>query len=188
MYTWSCLSDRRICLAFRCAGENTDEQDAAEIEVERLKTVMAEKRSFGVQPTPDEVQALMNAQLKAAGLPAADDELGMPPAMDSPKLSAAAGVTLAPGEAEAAVARQSAAAALVEPEPEPEPESGSAGGKFEGKHLFGSVNDVVLLAPTVLASCGDDKTIHLCKHTHIPHRTLDSQGRVLTDCLWLQGI
>ena len=144
---------------------------------------MAEKRSFGVQPTPEEVQALMNAQLKAAGLPAADDELGMPPPGDSPKLSAAAGVTLAPGEAEAAAARHSVAVGPVEPEPEPEPQSsGPAGGKFEGKHLHGSVNGVVLLAPTVLASCGDDKTIHLWdleKREKIAHIENDRIIRVL---------
>ena len=50
----------------------------AQAEVERLKTAIAEKRSFGIEPTPDEVQALLYIQMVAAGVPT-KDELGPPP-------------------------------------------------------------------------------------------------------------
>lgn len=145
----------------RTTGSDTSAlqaQEAARKEVERLKTVIADKRSFGVEPTEEEMQALMDAQMQAAGL--RQDELGPPPSTPPPRPS-----EVAPhqGDGEAPSA-ESPSTLEPEPEVEPEPEpatKSSPAGKLEGKHLYGSVNHVVLMTPNMLVSCGDDKTLHL---------------------------
>ena len=164
----------------RAAGGDKSAQEAAQKEVERLKTAIADKRSFGVEPSAEEMQALMDAQMKAAGLH--EDALGMPPTGPSPKPSDVAG-GLTPSGDEAAVSADSPGALEPEPEPEPEPATDSRPvGKLEGKHLYGSVNDVVLMTPNMLVSCGDDKTLHLWdldKRDKIAHIENDRIIRVL---------
>eukprot|EP01043_Picozoa_sp_COSAG02_P021826 COSAG02_NODE_1118_length_14469_cov_8.856228_13_plen_537_part_00 len=154
------------------AGGDKSEQEDAQKEVERLKTAMADKRSFGVEPTAEEMQALMDAQMKAAGL---QDDLGMPPSSPSPRPSDVAG-GLTPRE-------EDEPTSTLEPEPEPEPAAHPApAGKLEGKHLHGSVNDVVLMSTNMLVSCGDDKTLHLWdldKRDKIAHIENDRIIRVL---------
>jgi len=166
-----------------CAtGPDTAVQEAAQKEVERLKTAIADKRSFGVEPTQEEMQALMDAQMKAAGLPAEDEGLGLPPDSPSPRPSQVAGGATPGGDGEPTSLADGEG--TLEPEPEPEPVADTASlGKLEGKHLYGSVNDLVLVTSTVLASCGDDKTIHLWdldKRDKIAHIENDRIIRVLT--------
>lgn len=160
------------------AGSDKSEQEAAQKEVERLKTAMADKRSFGVEPTAEEMQALMDAQMKAAGLH--EDKLGMPPNSPSPKPSDVAGGLTPRADDEATTASSPVA---LEPEPEPEPVAQPVpAGKLEGKHLYGSVNDVVLMSANMLVSCGDDKTLHLWdleKRDKIAHIENDRIIRVL---------